>query len=92
MLFVNTFFAATKAGLDIFSKVLREEIRSNNIKIANVFPGATSTDIWHKSTLEKYSSQMMSPKNLAEFIFNIIETNSNIIPEEIVVRPIKGDL
>jgi len=88
----STIYAASKAGLNHFSKVLREETRSNNIRIANVFPGATSTDIWHKSTLEKYSSRMMSPENLSEFIFNIIVTNSNIIPEEIVVRPITGDL
>jgi short-subunit dehydrogenase len=87
----SSIYAASKAGLDLFAQVLREEVRSKNIKIANIFPGATSTEIWHKSVLEKHSIKMMNPKNLADFIFNIIQNDSNILPEEIVVRPITGD-
>ncbi len=88
----SSIYAASKAGLDYFSKVLREEVRSNNIRIINVFPGATSTEIWPTSSLEKYSNRMMNAESLADLIYELYKTDSKLCPEEIVVRPITGDL
>ncbi|MBK8945651.1 MAG: SDR family NAD(P)-dependent oxidoreductase [Ignavibacteriae bacterium] len=88
----SSVYAASKAGLDYFSKVLREEVRNHNIKIINIFPGATSTEIWPSNVLIKYSDKMMNPENLAELIFNLVNTDKNLVAEEIVVRPITGDL
>ena len=70
----------------------REEVRQYNIKIINIFPGATATEIWPDNMIEKHSLQMMNSDDLADFIFDIY-VNSNVLsPEEIVVRPISGDL
>ena len=88
----SSIYAASKAGLEAFSKVLREELRESNIKIINIFPGATTTEIWPDSALEKFSDKMMSPDKLADFIFNLYQNSDNLSPEEIVVRPITGDL
>lgn len=88
----SSVYAASKSGLEIFSKVLREELREHNIRIINIYPGATSTEIWPDDAIEKFSDKMMTPEKLADFIYEIYSSPSSIGPEEIVVRPITGDL
>ncbi|KUG27058.1 3-oxoacyl-acp reductase [hydrocarbon metagenome] len=88
----SSVYAASKAGLLAYTKVLREELREQNIRIINILPGATRTPIWPNKVLEKYGDRMMSPAEIAKFIFNIYSINSNLVPEEIVLRPVKGDL
>lgn len=88
----SSIYSASKAGLEAFTKVVREETRGHNIKIINIFPGATASAIWPSDVLKKYKSRMMSPQNLADFIFNIYNSSANVVPEEIVLRPITGDL
>lgn len=88
----SSIYAASKAGLLAYSKVLREELRESNIRIINVLPGATRTPIWPNSALEKYGERMMSPAELAKLVYHVYSINSNLVPEEITIRPIKGDL
>ncbi|MBU1098408.1 MAG: hypothetical protein CVV23_04110 [Ignavibacteriae bacterium HGW-Ignavibacteriae-2] len=85
-------YAASKSGLLAYTNSLREELRKYNIKVINIFPGATKTPIWSNDALEKYSDRMMSPKDISIVIRDILLLNGNIVPEEIVLRPIKGDL
>ncbi len=88
----SSIYAASKAGLEIFSKVLREEIRDNNIRIINIYPGATATEIWPDSAINNFSDKMMTTADLADFIFDVYSNFSSLSPEEIIVRPITGDL
>ncbi|MDZ7766878.1 MAG: SDR family NAD(P)-dependent oxidoreductase [Melioribacteraceae bacterium] len=88
----SSVYAASKAGLRAYAKVLREEVREHNIRVINVLPGATRTPIWPNSALEKFGERMMSPTELAKLIYNVYSINSNLVAEEIQVRPIKGDL
>lgn len=88
----SSVYAASKAGLLAYTKVLREELREQNIRIINILPGATRTPIWDNTVLEKHGDRMMSPADIAKFIFNVYSINSNLVPEEIVLRPVKGDL
>ncbi len=75
----SSIYAASKAGLEIFSKVLREEVRENNIRIINIYPGATSTEIWPENAINKFSDKMMTPEKLADFIYDIYSNSSDII-------------
>lgn len=85
-------YAASKAGLLAYTNVLREELREYGIKIVNLFPGATKTPMWSSNVLEKYSNRMMSPEDMAKIIYQTYISKSNFVQEEIVIRPIKGDL
>lgn len=85
-------YAASKAGLLAFSNVLREELRGTNIRIINVLPGATKTPIWPNHVLEKSTGKMMSPEELAKIIFEFYSIKSNMVVEEITVKPVTGDL
>lgn len=92
-LFTNSSaYAASKAGLLAYTNVLREEVREHKIKVINLLPGATKTAIWPADALKKYSHRMMSPSDVAAIVNNLIEMNGNIVSEEIVLRPIGGDL
>ncbi len=93
--FVNaSIYSATKAAVWAMSKSLREEIRDKNIKIMNVYPGATSTNIWSPRVLEKYGERMMKPEEIADTILCNIETSlrNGVMVEELIIRPQLGDL
>ncbi len=88
----SSVYAASKAGLLAYTKVLREELRENNIRVVNILPGATKTPIWPNEALEKFSERMMSPDDIAQLIIDVLKIKGNMVPEEIVLRPMKGDL
>lgn len=88
----SSVYAATKAGIKAFSDSLREEVREDNIRVINIFPGATRTPMWPNSALEKYSSRMMSPDDIAKIICELYLVKSSAVPEEIRLKPMLGDL
>ncbi len=88
----SSIYTASKSGLEAFAKVLREEVREYNIRVINIFPGATATEIWPQEVLEKFENKMMNTSKLADLILKIYLSDSSLSPEEIVVRPISGDL
>jgi len=88
----SSVYSASKNGLEAYAKVLREEHRNDNIRVINVFPGATATEIWPAKSLEKYSARMMNPDEIANLIFQVYQQKNNLCVEELVVRPITGDL
>ncbi|KAF0152755.1 MAG: short-chain dehydrogenase/reductase SDR [Ignavibacteria bacterium] len=85
-------YSASKSGLLAFAKVVREELRDKNIRVINVSPGATATEIWPEKTLAKYSEKMMNAEAIAKLIFRIYEEKTNLVAEEIVLNPITGEL
>ncbi len=85
-------YAASKSGLYAYLNVLREEVRKYNIRVINVIPGATKTPIWDSTILEKYSHRMMPPREIANLIYDLSVLKSNIVTEEIILRPKEGDL
>lgn len=85
-------YSASKAGLLAYVNVLREEVRANNIKVINVIPGATKTPIWHPKAIEKNSERMMSPKEIADIIYDLHLLEGIMVPEQLTLRPIQGDL
>lgn len=85
-------YSSSKSGLMAYTKVLREEIRDKNIKIINISPGATSTSIWPDKFLQNHGNQMMNPNNIAELVYRIYIEKSNMVVEDIFIRPITGDL
>jgi len=85
-------YTATKEGLYGFTKVLREEMRANNIKVMNIIPGATETDIWRPEARQKFGFRMMKPEAVAEAVLSAYRMPEGVVVEDIVLRPILGDL
>lgn len=90
----SSIYSATKSAVLAMDSVLREEVRDKGIKIVDVMPGATETDIWDKESRDKFSDKMMQPEDVAESIIKIIELSQNkrLMAEEFVLRPQWGDL
>jgi short-subunit dehydrogenase len=88
----SSIYSASKSGLMAYTKVLREELRKDNVRVINISPGATDTEIWPEHVTTKNSDRMMKPESIASLIYKLFSEKGNIVPEEIVLRPITGDL
>jgi short-subunit dehydrogenase len=85
-------YSASKSGLMSYTNVLREEVRKYKIKVVNIVPGATETPMWSQEIRKENSGRMMTPDNIARLLVWVFLQKDNIVSEEIVVRPIEGDL
>ena len=85
-------YSASKHGLIGYTNSLREEVRKHNVRIINVIPGATQTPMWNSEVREKYGDRMMTPEEIAQVIVWLYLQKGNLVTEEIVLRPILGDL
>jgi 3-oxoacyl-[acyl-carrier protein] reductase len=88
----SSIYSASKWGLLGYSNSLREEVRKYNIKVINVIPGATSTPIWLKEMRDQFSNRMMNSEDIARVLVWAFLQKENLVTEEIVLRPIEGDL
>lgn len=85
-------YTAAKAGMHGFAKVLREEMRSHNVKIVNVLPGPTETAMWSKSARAEFSHRMMKASSVAEAVLSIFQLPDDVVVDDIFLRPILGDI
>ncbi len=85
-------YTAAKSGLLGFARVLREEMREHSVKVVNVVPGATDTEMWSAEIRRRYGYRMMSPKSVAEAVLAVYQLPPDVVVDEIHLRPILGDL
>lgn len=83
-------YAIAKHALHGFGKTLREEVRRDGIRVTNILPGATWTDSWAGVGLPE--DRLMHVRNIAEVVSAAIRLDSNAVLEDVVIRPIQGDL
>ena len=88
----SSIYAASKAGLLAMSNSLRSEVRRHNIKISNILPGAVETPMWDSRTRQRYKSRMMSPSDIAHIVLMMFDQPKKVVIEDLIVRPIKGDI
>ena len=74
------------------SNCVRKEVRKFNIKVTNIFPGATETAMWDAKTRQKNRNRMMSPEDIAKITLQTFEQPKKVLIEDIIIRPLKGDL
>ena len=85
-------YTATKAGMLGLARVLREELRAYNVKVVNILPGAIETDMWSAAMRRKYGHRMMRAKSVGEAVLSAYRMPDDVVVDEIVIRPIKGDI
>ena len=87
-------YAASKAGMLAMMRGIREEVRKHNIKIINIIPGATATEIWDAKIVEKKKHLMATPKDIASLVVSTLQlcaSNTSML-EDIIIKPQNGDL
>jgi len=83
-------YCSSKFAQDGLAKVMRDELKQFNIRITNVYPGAAFTNSWSGSDVDP--NRLMSAEDVAAVIFNTVILDKNCVIEEIVLRPVLGDL
>ncbi len=88
----SSVYAASKAGLLAMSNGLREEVRRYNIKVSNILPGAVETPMWDSKSRQRYKNRMMSASDIAKIVLQIYQQPRKVMIEDVIVRPVKGDI
>ncbi len=73
-----------------FTKVLREELKADRIKVSAVMPGATLTNSWANTDLP--SERFSAPLSIAQMIWAAYQLPDGTVIEEILMRPMEGDI
>jgi len=83
-------YSVSKFAMDGFSKNLRQEMKAHGIKVTAVYPGAVLTDSWGDFDNSKH--RIMEADDVAKMIFAASQLSPGACIEEIVMRPLLGDL
>ncbi len=83
----GTTYSATKHAVMGFSKSLMLEVRKFDIRIITVCPGSTDTEMIKNSPIHKNNKQFLSPKDVAEITYSIVNLPQNALVSDIEIRP-----
>jgi short-subunit dehydrogenase len=83
-------YSISKFAMLGLSKALREELKEFGIKVTALIPGAVYTDSWTGAGLPE--SRFMKTADVAKVVWDIYNLTENTVVEEIVLRPMKGDI
>lgn len=82
-------YCISKFAMLGMSKVLREELKPQGVRVTSVLPGATLTHSWEGTTLPE--SRFMNPKDIAKAIVECYQLKTAVV-EELLLRPQLGDI
>lgn len=83
-------YGISKYGLLGMSKVLREEMKPFNVRVTSVIPGATFTYSWKGTDLPE--ERFMKAEDVAEMVLAAYRISERAVVEEMVIRPMLGDI
>ncbi len=83
-------YSISKFALFGFSKNLREELKPEGIKVTAVCPGATLSASW--DGFEVDHNRIMEANDIAKMIYASTQLSPQAVVEDIVMRPLYGDL
>lgn len=83
-------YSISKFALAGFSKNLREELKTQGIKVTGVYPGAVFTDSWSGSGVNP--QRIMRESDVAQMVYTATQLSPQAVVEDLVMRPQLGDL
>ena len=83
-------YSISKFAIHGFSVNLREELKSYNIKVTTVFPGAAYTDSWAASGIDR--KRFMEAEDIAKMVYTASQLSVQACAEDIILRPQLGDI
>jgi short-subunit dehydrogenase len=83
-------YSVSKHALLGFSKSLRLEGIPFQVNVTALLPGATLTDSW--SGVDLPETRFMRPEDVAKVVFNAWDINEYTVVEEVLLRPLLGDV
>jgi short-subunit dehydrogenase len=85
-------YCMSKFALEGFSQSIREELRDRKIRIINVYPAATATDIWDQIEGKWPRQKMMSATQVADAVAFALARPTDTLVENITLSSLAGNL
>ena len=85
-------YCAGKFALEGFSQCLREELRPKGIRVVNIYPRATRTELWKKAPGKWPKEKMLAPEEVAEAVYYAISRPAKTQVENILLGNVAGNL
>lgn len=85
-------YCMSKFALEGFSQSVREELREHKIRVLNIYPAATDTEIWNKVEGEWPREKMMSAGEVAGAIAYALSRPPDVAIENIDLTSVGGSL
>lgn len=83
-------YAASKHALLGHARGLRQELKPHGVRVVAVLPGATLTDSWAGTDVPE--DRFIPAEDVADVIFDACTMSRRTVVEEIVLRPLAGDV
>ena len=85
-------YCMTKFALEGFSQAVREELRPRGIRVINLYPAATNTDIWNGVEGDWPREKMMLPTEIADAVEFALSRPPEVAIENIDLLNVTGRL
>ena len=85
-------YCMSKFALEGFSQSVREELRVRRIRMLNVYPAATSTDIWNPLKGDWPRERMLPPEEIADAVAYVLSRPTDVAIENIGLQNLSGRL
>lgn len=85
-------YCMSKFALEGFSQSLREELREHKIRVINIYPAATDTDIWNAVEGDWPRHQMISATQVADSVAFALAQPPDVLIENITLGNLSGSL
>jgi NAD(P)-dependent dehydrogenase (short-subunit alcohol dehydrogenase family) len=85
-------YSMSKFALEGFSQAVREELRDHKIRVINVYPAATDTDIWNKVAGDWPRERMMPATEIAQAVAYALARPDDIAVENITLSSVTGSV
>ena len=82
----------SKFALEGFSQSVREELREHRIRVLNIYPAATNTEIWDDVTGDWPREKMISAEEVASAVAYALSRPENVAVENVTLLNAAGNL
>jgi NAD(P)-dependent dehydrogenase (short-subunit alcohol dehydrogenase family) len=85
-------YSMSKFALEGFSQAVREEVRPRGIRVLNIYPAATNTEIWNAVRGEWRREKMLLPEEIADAVAYALSRPADVAVENIDLQNVTGRL
>ena len=85
-------YCMSKFALEGFSQSVRDELRERRIRVLNIYPAATNTEIWDDVTGDWPREKMISAEEVASAVAYALSRPDNVAVENITLSNAAGNL
>ena len=85
-------YCMSKFALEGFSQSVREELREHKVRVLNIYPAATDTEIWNQMQGDWPREKMMSAEEIAGVVNYALSRPADVALENITLTSVAGKI